>query len=285
LNAIWIWTEPVARHLAGHVSLRPSAVFATGRAAFDLLRLHREAAALNAAPPHVALLFSQTSVFWQPAYGRCTTAVYDALIRSGYKVTFISERQLLEGTPAPAPIIVVPYATHNLKGVAARLDELASEGIAVVLVGEDSLKQDEYDRQLPASATANGKTVVAWSAPGGKEESEVKAGGVEVAEALEQLPDHGSAFRDRLLAALPAAGTVPPTLFDAASGQRAWDVEYRVVRFEGASLVFLMNHADTEKVVRLDIAGKAKDLIREIPVSTESIPLRSKQSLLLRIDK
>lgn len=280
MNAFWIWTEPVARHLAGHVTLRPANLYATGKAAFDLLRLHEEVSALREVPADVALLFSPTSIFWQPAYERCVLATYEALVYSGASVTFISERQLLEGLPPPAPTILVPYATHTLDGVSARLAEWARMGTAITKVGAKSLQFDEYNRPVqPCDETWC--LTLPWQASAQAERESVRAGGVEVEQEPEPLTEEGHVFRDRLLEVLPGFGELF-SFREISSGNRVWEVEFRGVRQDGKTLVFLMNHADVDQVGSLDPRGDAVDLIQGIPVSMERIELRPRQIMLLK---
>ena len=147
-TTIWVWETAFDASLSGSIYFRPANVYGAGRAMLDLDRLAPEVTALNQAKPRVALLYSQPSIFWEAQYAGTLRSLYTVLSFMGENVTFVSERQLAEGTAPKVKWLLVPNATHVLPSTPPALAAFAKSGGKVLLVGKESLRHDEYDRPL-----------------------------------------------------------------------------------------------------------------------------------------
>ncbi|MHB1457569.1 MAG: beta-galactosidase, partial [Armatimonadota bacterium] len=224
-STLWLWEEPRETPFMGSIYIRPANMFAAGRTMLDMNRLAPELAAINQSKPKIALLYSMPSVIWEENYfagqqvgDKLDTVkkMYTALTFLGQPVTFISERQLAEGTGAKVDWIIVPNATHVEDSTIKALDEFAAKGGNVLLAGKNSLLWDEYERprELPirlASAprvdpAADDKTLMA-----------------------------------NLGSALMKDGTHLTSLYDVKDSQHTWGVEYRLVPFRNGILVPMTN--------------------------------------------
>src|SRR5256886_4675733 len=67
---------------------------------------------INRAKARVAILYSPPSMYWEKQYAGTLLSVYTALSLIGEKVTFVSEKQLVEGRAANVEWIIRPMATH-----------------------------------------------------------------------------------------------------------------------------------------------------------------------------
>ncbi len=242
-TTIWVWEVAADPSLVGSIYLRPANVYGAGRAMFDLNRLAPEVTAVNTAKPRVALLYSQPSIFWEEKYQGTIRSLYTALNFMGENVTFVSERQLAEGTAPKVRWLLVPNASHVLPSTPAAVAAFAKSGGKVLLVGKAGLGHDEYDRPLN------------------------QASDYPTMELAGDGPATAAALRQRL-ASLPLND-----LRDAATGNPAWGVEFRVVQFSQVRLVALINLNQNAMMVQLPGWAKkqALDLLSGEKVESNAI--------------
>ena len=256
-TTIWVWETAADSSLVGSIYFRPANAYGAGRAMLDLNRLAPEVTALNTAKPRVALLYSQPSIFWETQYPGTLRSLYTVLNFMGENVTFVSERQLAEGNAAKVQWLLVPNATHVLPSTPAAVAAFAKSGGKVLLAGKESLRHDEYDRPLN------------------------QAMDYPVMELAANEPATAAALRQRL------APLQLNDLRDATTGQPAWGVEFRVVRFGKVKLVPIINVTTEAKTVRF--LGWAKqqglDLLSGENVDLNAISTESMVPRLLQISR
>ncbi len=167
----------------------------------------------------------------------------------GEKTTFVSEKMLRERRlPAGLRWIVLPQATHVEDATVAALAEFISGGGKIVRIGAGNLAFDQYHRKRNVpTGLMDGPAIT-------KFESQKEAGG------SQQI------LRDTLK---------PTELMDAASGKLAWNVEYRLVSYQGATLLPIINFAAGPLTVHCPaIAGKRTlDLLSDDEVDPAAIRL------------
>ena len=265
----WVWEDSQDNGLAGSIYFRPANAYAEGCALLDLNRLSREVTAINGQTPHVAILYSPPSIFWEADYGGQVFRLYTALRFQGENVTFVSEKQLQSGGYPPVTRIILPHATHAADATAAALARFAHKAEnKVVFVGTDNLAFDEYNhgRTLPAALAAS---VMLDGKPADA------AGRTAFLRAL------------RTALAEPGGKNAPPSLKYVGVDQFAWGIEYRAVADGKSLLVPLINFLPETQIVHLDLPGRtvATDLLSGATVDLTQIRLRSMEPLLLRIEK
>jgi hypothetical protein len=256
-TTIWVWEAAFDASLSGSIYFRPANVYGAGRAMLDLNRLAPEVTALNTAKPRVALLYSQPSIFWEAQYPGTLRSLYTVLNFMGENVTFVSERQLAEGTAPKVKWLLVPNATHVLPSTPPALAAFAKSGGKVLLVGKESLRHDEYDRPLN------------------------QTNDYPVMELAGNEPATAAALHARL------ASLQLNDLCDAATSQPAWGVEYRVVPFGKVKLVPLINFNAEAKTVQLPgwAQKQGLDLLSGEKVELNSIPVEPMAPRLLQIGR
>lgn len=268
-STLWLWEEPSENPFKGSIYLRPANMFAAGRTMLDMNRLAPELAAINQAKPKIALLYSMPSVIWEQNYfvGQqvgdkldVVKKVYTALTFLGQPVTFVSERQLAEGSAAKVDWIIIPNATLVEDTTIKALDEFAAKGGKVLMAGKDCLAWDEYERprKLPNR----------------------------LANALHVNP----ASDDRTLMAdissiLTSGGVSLTSLNDVKDGKRALCVEYRVVHYHNGALIPMTNISPEQQSVKLDIHGSAVDLLTNETIDLNKINLDPMSPRLLLVRK
>ncbi|HVU99973.1 MAG TPA: beta-galactosidase [Verrucomicrobiae bacterium] len=256
-TTIWVWEKAADPSLAGSIYFRPANVYGAGKSMLDLARLGGEATAINEARPRVALLYSQPAIFWDEAYAPTLRSLYAALTFSGEPVTFVSERQLAEGSFQKPEWLIIPNAAHVLSTTPLALERFNRRGGRVLAVGAESLKHDEYDRSL--RLPANLRFTAAALGTNGQSNARM-------------LRDSLSDLKWR-------------ELRDNATGQPAWGVEYRVARAGRSSLIPLVNLSGQTITASAPEFGhsRASDELSGEDVAMDHIVLDPMQPRLLKI--
>jgi hypothetical protein len=263
VTTTWVWEQPGDASLTGSIFFRPGNTYGAGRAFLDLGRHASEVAAINAAPPRVALLYSQPSIFWENNYFGTILNIYTHLTFLGEKVTFISETALAQGRIPPSiQCIVLPQATHVENATVDALRKFASAGKTLVQIGNDNLKYDQYhrDRTVPTELASSRKF-------------EFSKDAADTQRALADL--------------LKSIGAAPLELTDASTGKLAWNVEYRAVDHDGATLMPIINFAANPVTVSFpSLSGKkATDLLSGDGADLAKLKLDPMVPMLLRVQE
>ena len=209
----------------GGIKLRPADIFAAGRAWLDARRCARIVAAVVRAQPHVAILYTRNSLYWQDEdYSKTLTAAYIALNFLGEPVTFVTEKELADGSAVPVHAILLPRATHVTDATVAALARFVARGGKLIAMGEGNLGRDEYDRprRLPPALK------------------------------LMPLPpsdDERVLFRE--FAPISHDLGVDAPLLNAKDASHAWGVEYRVVGDNGHTYLSALDQLKQSQVVKL----------------------------------
>ena len=248
------------RHVAGRQHLLPSCQHLR-----RWPRLHRyrpfcrRGRGHRPAPPRIALLYSQPSIFWEGGYAGAIRDIYTRLNFLGEKATFVSEKMLQERRlPSGLRWIVLPQATHVEEATVAALAEFVARGGKIIRIGDDNLALDQYDRRRKVpSSLLDGPAVRKLDF------QKDAAGGQQVLRKILK----------------------PVELLDAASGKPTWNVEYRLVDYRGSTLMPLINFAVGPVAVRCPaLAGKhVIDLLSGEEVDPRSIKLEPMVPRLLAL--
>lgn len=150
----WVWQPNTFElfqknyDIRGNIYHRPAAIIAQGRAALDGNRLVNEIAKFVQGMPRVALLYSPSSHI-QNAERYCGSleAVYTALVFSGHKVGFISEKQLERHEFRELKMIVATDVSHISEAAAAGLAAFTADDGQVISAG-DSFQYNSYGKKL-----------------------------------------------------------------------------------------------------------------------------------------
>ena len=228
-STMWVWerTYDNKSDFAGSVMHRPAFCDAHGRAALDLMRLSPEVVRIQDAPARVALLYSVCSQAWNPEYSGCVGRAYQALTFMGEKIDFITHRQLAAGEAGRYRAIIAPGTTHlETEAYQALAQYAAGEGNRLILLGDDCLAYDEYDRPRDRSG------LVAW-----------------------RLTAHDP---QELRAALLDNWDIdqPVRIVDPDSGEPAWGVGWRWANDAERTMVNVCNYLSQPARVRVQCEGK-----------------------------
>ena len=261
-TAIWVWEQPTHPDLMGSIYQRPSNVFEAGKTMFDLRRLAGEVTAISSEKARVALLYSVPSIYWEDDYTEVAQSAFAALQFLGLPVTFISEKQLAEGSRSAAnekvDWIVIPHATHVRQATIDGLSKFVAGGGHLIAVGPKCLSFDEYHRERASKAVPLTNPSVTLS----NDEAQL-----------------APAFEAVLTRAGVTAGTLKNN-----EGKTVFGVEYRLAKHGSDMLVPMINFLPKTLEVRLSPGGKAIDLISGETVDLSAISLKGLEPRLLKIN-
>lgn len=245
-NTIWVWEQASSPSLVGSIYYRPADIFGVSRGLLDLARLNREVAAINQAPPDVAIVYSWTSLIWQSGeFWPAMRSAYEAALYDGCDPTFVSETQLADGHLPAVQTIIVSHAMYLPDAAVNGLADFAHHGGKIIFLGDDNLRYDEYHRprDLPK----------------------------ELAD-LHPIPldKDADSLADRLRPLIAS----PDAIVDAATAKPVAGLEYRITPFNGASLVSLLNTHRPAVTVRLpDRFTGGFDILNQEPIDPKSVRL------------
>lgn len=260
-SANWAWNDQRTggyEALYGLFPIRPVAVAAASQASFDVNRLVYEIKAFFDARPRVAILYSPTSYLYNAKYGESAIKLYQALNFVGYKIGFLSEKQLQAGQFGKVKVLLAPNVSHVLPKTIAGLNAFRRAGGHVVSLGSSFVK-DDFDRPLRSSVPVA---------------SQLDAG-----LPLPQLAKTLQAILCQRLGPLPVIVTT-------ADGEIPDGVEWRCIPYKDGYLLNVVNYNFTPRKIEIrSLKGEPMelfDLIRYTPVP-QSVELRPEFPLLLRV--
>jgi hypothetical protein len=250
---IWVWEEATwgsNTALDGSIYIRPANMYASGSAMLDVNRLAKEVIAVSKAKPRVALLYSVPSLFWDEGYLKLLKAVYTRLNFLGLPVTFVSEKQLASNSYRKTDWIFVSGANHVLKSTITALEAYAEKGGKILLIGIENMKWDEYHRRR-------------------------------------NLPENMKLFTvdkpEDIQSCLKMNGVKFVALDDIKTHKPAWGVEFRCMPEKGRLLIPMINLESKPKIVRINLTGKAVDLISGNLINLQEIRLAPMEPILIEI--
>lgn len=237
----WVWADvtypffvryPRANRL-GNIRLRPGNIVAHAMAGLDGLRLAPELRKFFDSKPEVAILYSSTSLICSPdVYRAKVGALYTQLCFTGYRVRFLSERQLARGEFGSVKLLYAVGARHVVPEALEGMERFLASG-GRIAADSESLACDPFGNPLPRRLKTE---PVASLSP---------------QSLLEQLHRH--------VAPLPVS-----------LGSESDGIFFRVVpEEEGSWLVNLINYNFQPRRIRMTGKGKWVDLIQEQEASSD----------------
>ncbi len=149
-SAAWAWTdqrEGGYNALYGLFPERPIAAAASGQVTLDANRLAYEIKAFFDEKPKIGIIYSPTSYLYNPNYSVSATAVYKALNFLGYKIGFISERQIQAGQFNDIALIIAPDVSHVFPGTVKKLKAWSDAGHEIISLGT-SFVRDQFENEI-----------------------------------------------------------------------------------------------------------------------------------------
>lgn len=148
LAAASLWVFQRNEGMDSMLVFQPRVMAAYIRTGLDLRRLTEPILAFQKAPSEVAILYSLTSVAYNPKHLPEMRAAYEGTFFSDTKVSFVTERTVMEGALNRLKLLIVPSASHVPVPVAKRITTWTGRGGRLVLFGE-CLTRNERNQALP----------------------------------------------------------------------------------------------------------------------------------------
>ena len=258
----WVWDlDDFAPWGSGSLSpvntnfaLRPLEAAANAKAMLDVQRLSREIVAVQKAERKVGIVYSRTSQVYTDYYTTLRQA-YEDVIESGQKAGFVVDGNI--DTMNQYDLLIVPNQTNLTEKMILGIKGYLEAGGKVVILGEDSLKKNEYDQYHNQ----------------------------EMIDAIYAMSDIRTTVKD----AISRMGLSKVTLQDAKTGAALEDVEWAYAEYNGKILVNVMNYDEMEnKEIQVLYEGKPVESLTElrsnVPVNG-SVTAYIYQPILLQFEK
>ena len=129
-----------------NISLTPERYAAYTKTAYDINRLGKEIQAIKDKVPEMAVLYTQIGVQKNTMYTGNLHQAYVSGLYSGQKVFIMNESRAEDILTNGVKTLVIPDVTNLKANTVSVIKKFIEGGGKVVIIGEDSLKYDEYDR-------------------------------------------------------------------------------------------------------------------------------------------
>jgi len=186
--------------------------------------------------------------------------LYAAVVFLGQPVTFISERQLEEGTGPKVDVILLPHTTHVRSSTVKALEAFSKRNGRIAAVGDHCLAYDEYHRNHPKTA----QTLITDHLA---------------------LTLHGKALSETIRPILTRHGLKIKLveLTDLEKQKPAWGIEFRTVSYNDTILIPMINMLPKPQTIKMPFQGPATDLISGQSVDPAHLTLESMVPCLLQV--
>lgn len=264
-STTWLWErtvydEEAKKNTKASIMNRPLNVVEYGRAGLDLLRLGKEINAFQTASARMAIIYSTTSLSYNPEYIAQLYMIYEAANSTGEKIDFITETMLSQGDAASYEIVIAIGVSHLpvsvYQGLAA--NPPASH---LLLIGDTNFRKNNLDQDYSFTLPSNSATLT--------NASEAFLIWQELTTILDSL-----------------SGGRPIVVRGQESDQSdAFGIAYQSVLYSGKRLVNLTNTTKTTKTITIEGLSTINrtDLITTAPVG-ESVTVEPMQVYLLTAD-
>lgn len=149
ISTIWLWNAAAEGALSGHIKMRPDCTEAAVHTSLDLSRLAEEVYAFGDKAPDAAILYSKASLVYSDEYMEDLYNYYASLIFAGKTVRFVTDAH--PENMHCADILLIPNAKNVKEKTLGEIKRFADEGKKIIMIGENSLKYDEYNRAHDSS--------------------------------------------------------------------------------------------------------------------------------------
>lgn len=273
-NSMWNWSRNHNNPaLWGGLLWRPDALEGIGRISLDANRLGFEIDALVSKEPDVAILYSTNSRIYNLEHMAAVFEAYRAANLHGQKVEFISEKQI--DRIHDYKVLIMPSVNTADASTVDAVYKYAENGGKLLIFGENPMSADGRQNINDASKIGFIKgraTVVPVVASANRISSPTRAG-----------------FTEAVVKAVKEAGLDRIQLVDTVTGERAVDVEYCSVEYNGKTHINILNHTwELPKTVKIVIDGKeAVEIseLRSMKTYGNEITVEPYTPILIRIEK
>lgn len=147
ITNIWLWdSDYVNTPAGGSIRFRPDCIVAASDVAMDLNRLAYEVTALHTKDADVGILYSTASRNYSQSWMNAVYRAWESVVYNGRKAEYITEDQL--DKMFDFPMLIVPENYNVPEETAKKVLEYAQNGGKVIMLGENCLKYNEYNKEI-----------------------------------------------------------------------------------------------------------------------------------------
>lgn len=256
---LWLWDIDGHGAWGNHIFTRANTHHAAARIALDLRRLVEFITPFQKLNGPVAVLYSLPSMV-EGSYIKNFISVYEGVFFTGFPVKFVSEAQVEAGKLGDYKLLIVPGAKRVSEKTFQAIAGFSKKGGKILLVGADSLGQDEYGKPV-ASREPVRKNML--SCPFSTPEN----------------------YFSRICSLLDEMKLKPAIEVRDFDGKRPWAVEYRNAKMEdGTELLYVLNLSKDRRKVKIETEKQLFDLITDRKIENK-LELKPLDIYLLKIGK
>jgi hypothetical protein len=256
-STTWLWEHSTGRRsmITQSILTRPNAVEASGRTALDMLRLGKEAVALQQAKGEVALLFSASSILGSETFLDEIKSAYVGLYFQDTPIKYVTDRMAGEGALADYRLLIAPNNKFIPDATTKAVTQYVQNGGTLVVAG-DAFTHDEYGKKRDRETTALLANTLT------KSDTTWKVGkGTVIYTPPLMKPREYAALLDGII---DDAGIDRDIRVTDIHQRRPWGVRTQSVKYDGGHLVYVVNlssRAQTVKLVGEKPLGLMTDLL------------------------
>ena len=255
----------------------PRHLEALARTSLDLRRLSKYIVPFSQVKGDIAILYSSPSLLKKECHDTLGK-IYESLYFTGLPVRFITENQIAEGKLSEYRLLIIPQAEQVYNSTYKRIEKYLKRGGEVVIIGENSLSEDEYRRKRGFKPLL--EKLKGLKAKDDFFRSEFGKGRIYF---LSSLPSKKELFTlfNSLFEEMNISPVIKPVDKE---GKSIFGVESRTIPFEGGYLTYLINLTKGVKEVRLvgKEITKVKDLMQDKEIEN-SIRLKPLSPVILEL--
>ncbi|MBC8596420.1 beta-galactosidase [Qingrenia yutianensis] len=238
-SVVWLWDRESDKvtnaYKNANMLMRPQIVANNGKLFLDMQRLANELFALQNAKREAGILYSYNSMTYEPSYLNSVYLAYTNSLFLGEKPLFVTESQTekLSGLEA----LIIPEAVSVTDETYAKIKEFAENGGKIFVIGENSLKYNEYLKERNADEILQSAVVIPAYESKTSEKTSVDG------------------LFWPLKTFFESADLYDIAVLNSADGTPAENVEYICADYNGGKIINLCNYSDTEKEVYITDNG------------------------------
>ena len=243
-STIWAWDRSYDKSsdFYGLIHARPDAIAKVGKTNFDANRLAYEIESIIEKEPSIAMITSTNARVYSLAYMNSMWKVYTNCLYNGQKVRFIPESQMDQLKQYKALVLTNLYNVKESTLMAIK--EYADNGGKIVMLGEDCLKYNEFNKPHSANVV-----------------SEIKAKSQIIPttdDGLLVTSPTEDEFFDLVADLAKEINEDKVVVIDTETGERVRDVEITYADYNGSIVLNLANYSydENNKKVKIYVNGE-----------------------------
>lgn len=245
-SVIWTWSGVYRKigkeYLEMSIGVRPDIIAEIGKTNLDMNRLSYEIQAFGNKQADVIILQSDASSlynYYRELRSKAYNASYSTLLEKGIKADFATDDTTDKIDASKYKVLIVPALRYVKDSTFQKISDYLEDGGKVVVIGEASLKCNEYGKVRDVSPVMDNASVITAS--------ELQNGDM-----------------SKLITAVQTAGLGNINVIDTAAGTAAKDIGFETAEYNGNRLINICNYSNAAKTVRIEVNSDPAEVWTEL---------------------